>query len=59
VKIKWFRSVRFRNDWELNFIGKVWNFRIGRSQLALWRRNNPLFDFFRRYPGGAWHDPVT
>lgn len=58
MKVRWFRSVRFTNDWELNFIGKVWNFRVGRTQLTLWRNYNPVFSFFRRHPGGAWHDPV-
>lgn len=57
-KVKYFSRVRFDGDWELNIIGKVWNFRIGRSQIALWRNYNPLFCFFRPHPGGAWHDPV-
>lgn len=58
MKIRWFGHVRFKNDWELNLIGKKWNLRIGRSQVALWRNYEPVFCFFRRYPGGAWHDPV-
>lgn len=45
MKIRVFRSVRFRNDWELNLIGKVWNLRIGRSQVALWRNYIALFNF--------------
>lgn len=59
MRIKFFRSVRFEGDWELNFIGRVWAARIGRSQIALWRRCQPLFNRFRSYPGGAWHDPVS
>lgn len=62
MKLKCFRSVRFKNDWELNLIGKKWSLRIGRSQLALWRNYEPLFCFFRRYSRTgskeAWHDPV-
>jgi hypothetical protein len=58
MKIKCFRSVRFHNDWEFNLIGKRWNLRIGRSQVALWRNYEPAFCFFRDHPGGAWHDPV-
>lgn len=59
-KIRWFRSVRFHNDWELNIIGKVWNLRIGRSQFALWRNYQPLFSFYRDHnKRGAWHDPVS
>jgi hypothetical protein len=48
MKIKWFRSVRFQNDWELNFIGKVWNLRIARHQFALWRNYIALFNFCRQ-----------
>ncbi|WP_154677750.1 hypothetical protein [Rhizobium tubonense] len=43
--IKFFRSVRFKNDWELNFIGKRYNLRIGRSQFAFWRDYNPIFNW--------------
>lgn len=44
MKIKLFRAVRGPGDWELNFVGRIWNFRIGRSQLALWKNYEPLFD---------------
>ncbi len=38
-------SIRlFHNPFELNFIGQVWNLRIGRKQFALWRNYNPIFD---------------
>lgn len=47
MQIKFFRSVRYRNDWELNFIGKVWNFRIARRQIAFWRNYKPLFNYFQ------------
>lgn len=55
---RFFRSVRFRNDWEFNIVGKVWSLRVGRSQFALWRNYNPVFCFYRPHAGGAWHDPV-
>lgn len=58
MKARFFRSVRFKNDFELNFIGKVWSLRIGRSQFSLWRNYEPVFSFVRRWPGGAWWDPV-
>jgi hypothetical protein len=47
MQVKWFRSVRYRNDWELNLIGQVWNLRIARRQLALWRNYNPVFNLIR------------
>ncbi len=46
-KIKWFRSVRFRNDWELNVIGRIWNLRIARRQFALWKGYDPIFNLCR------------
>jgi hypothetical protein len=45
MKIIWFRSVRFKNDWELNFVGSVYNLRIARRQFAFWRNYKPLFNF--------------
>lgn len=48
MKIKWFRSVRYVNDWELNFVGKVWNLRIARNQIALWRNFVAVFNFCRQ-----------
>jgi len=35
-------------DWEFNMIGKVWNLRIARSQIALWKNYVPLIDFVPR-----------
>ena len=42
MRIKWFRSVRFKNDWELNLIGSKWNLRIARSQFTLWKNYEPV-----------------
>ena len=39
-----FRSVRFKNDWEVNFVGQKYNLRIGRSQFAFWINMVPVFD---------------
>lgn len=36
MKIRYWQSVRYKNDWELNFIGKRWNLRIARHQIAFW-----------------------
>lgn len=49
MKVKWFRSVRYRNDWELNFVGKVWSLRIARNQIALWRNYVALFNLCTRW----------
>lgn len=46
--IRFFRSVRFPGDWELNFVTKIWNLRIGRSQFALWHKLSPVFNFLRQ-----------
>lgn len=45
MKIKFFRHVGPDKDWELNFIGSVWNLRIGSAQFALWRNYEPVFNF--------------
>lgn len=45
MTIRVFRSVRYPGDFEVNLIGRVWNLRIGRSQVALWRNYRPLFDW--------------
>lgn len=58
MKIKTFRSVRFKNDWEFNLIGRIWNLRIGRSQISLWKNSKSIFSWFKKYKGGAWHDPL-
>lgn len=38
-----FRS--FKNPLELNFIGNVWNLRLGTAQIALWRNYQAIFNF--------------
>ncbi len=44
MKIKFFRY-GYRETWELNLVGRVWNFRIGGAQLALWRNFLPVFNW--------------
>lgn len=59
MKIRTFRSVRFHNDFEINFIGKVWNFRFGRSQISLWKNSQSIFSWFKKIKDSkAWHDPI-
>lgn len=45
MSIRFFRNVRFKNDLELNFVGRKYNLRIGRSQFAFWIDSEPVFDF--------------
>ncbi len=45
MQIRFFRHVGRERAWELNFIGKVWNLRIGKVQFALWRNYEPIFNF--------------
>ena len=45
MRIKFFRRVGIEGAWELNFIGRVWNLRVGRVQVALWRNYEPVFSF--------------
>lgn len=46
MKIRYFRH-GVGNSWELNFVGSVFNLRIARHQIALWRHNRPVFDTYR------------
>lgn len=46
MRIRYFRY-GVGKSWELNFIGSVFNLRIARHQLALWRNNRPVFDTYR------------
>lgn len=39
----------FGDPVELNFIGSVWNLRLGVKQIALWRNYAPVFDWRRRH----------
>ena len=41
MKIKTFKN-GVGNGWEINFIGKVFNLRIARHQLAFWKNYNPI-----------------
>lgn len=50
MKIKFFNSVRFHGDWELNFIGNKYNLRIGRSQFAFWKDYTPVWNFVVKAP---------
>jgi hypothetical protein len=36
------------NGWELNFIGKVYNLRIARHQIAFWKYNEPIFQWLSK-----------
>lgn len=45
MKVKYFNSVRYPWDWELNFIGSKYNLRIGRSQVAVWHNNVPMWQW--------------
>ena len=51
MTIRVFKRVRREGDWEINFIGKRWNLRIARSQIALWRDLRSLVNFY--HPVGA------
>jgi hypothetical protein len=42
-RVEFFRAVRFSGDWEWSYIGKRWQVRLGRSQIAVWRDLHPLF----------------
>ncbi len=42
MQVKFFKNVRFKGDWELNFIGLKYNLRIGRSQVAFWKFSKPV-----------------
>lgn len=44
MKIRCFRR-GYRNGWEINLIGRVWNLRIARHQVALWKDQRPVFNF--------------
>ena len=46
MKVKFFRH-GYANGWELNFIGKVYQIRIGFYQLAFWKNLNPIFNYTR------------
>jgi hypothetical protein len=52
MQVRFFREVGPDRAWELNFIGSVWNLRVGRVQFALWRNYEPVFNFggYRNWP---------
>ena len=45
MKIRFFKSVNGPGDWEWNLIGHVWNLRIAKRQIALWRNYSPIVDW--------------
>ena len=44
MKIKFFKRVRFKGDWELNLISEWLNIRVGRSQFAVWWKDEPIIN---------------
>lgn len=45
MEIRTFKNAGVRNGWEINFIGKVYNLRIARHQIAFWINDNPLINW--------------
>jgi len=43
MKIRTFKN-GYKNGWEINFIGKVFNFRIAKFQLAAWKKYNQIIN---------------
>lgn len=43
MKIKVFKH-GVGNSWEINFIGKIWNLRVARHQIALWKNYDAVFN---------------
>lgn len=44
MKIRFFKH-GIGNSWELNFIGKKYNLRIAKHQIAFWKNNEAIFNF--------------
>lgn len=44
MKIKFFNYTDNPKYWELNFIGKKYNFRIGSRQIAFWKNYQAIFN---------------
>lgn len=43
MKIRTFKH-GYKNGWEVNFIGKKYNFRIARFQVAFWKNYEPIIN---------------
>lgn len=43
MKIRTFKK-GYRNGWEINFIGKVYNFRVAKHQIGFWKNDNPIIN---------------
>ena len=43
MKIRTFKN-GYKNGWELNLIGNVFNLRVARYQLAFWKNYNPIIN---------------
>jgi hypothetical protein len=43
MKIRTFKN-GCKSGWEINFIGKVFNFRIAKYQLSVWKNYNPIIN---------------
>lgn len=44
MKIRTFKKAGFKNGWEINFIGSVFNLRIARHQIGFWKNYNPIIN---------------
>lgn len=51
MRVKYFRFPKGSfNSWELNFIGKVYNLRIAKNQIAFWKNHEPIFNWLFNLP---------
>lgn len=54
MKIKYFKY-GYGNAPEINFIGKVWNLRLGFKQIALWKNYESIFNWIGKLPKNYWN----
>ena len=47
MSIRYFKY-GYLDGWELNFIGKTYNLRIAKNQIAFWTNCNSVFNLLRR-----------
>lgn len=49
LEVRRFKNVRFKGDWEYNFITRWGQLRLGRSHIALWADSSkPVFSWMRK-----------